>query len=177
MSDIFRRYLNKLKHDKQRGATIVSLFAVGMLLWGRLLLKQVPQTAAAGDEGQAVATDSSLGPVTVDHPVTILTTPEPLRRDLFHLDVSRYKRTLSETSLSNEAKLADETTDEAKQMAVVEAAGKLTLQSVTLGKVPAAFINGRLIKVGGRVEGFELLSCDERSAILVKDGIKVRLRF
>ena len=45
----------------------------------------------------------------------------------------------------------------------------------TLGDVPAAFINGRLIRVGQSVEGFVLLGCNERTALLEKDGIKIRL--
>jgi hypothetical protein len=57
----------------------------------------------------------------------------------------------------------------------VNAAAELRLQSITSGEVPAAFINGRLVRPGGTILGFTLVRCDERSAVLEKQGIQVRL--
>ena len=66
--------------------------------------------------------------------------------------------------------------DDSVRGAVLADARGLRLQSVTLGDVPAAVINGRLVRLGATVDGFTLLHCDERSAVLEKHGLKVRIR-
>ena len=174
MKDKLNYLIEVLKRDKKQTGMVLGLAAVGMLLWGRLLLKQVPQTASADDTPAwllEAAADVQAGPKRV----VSLKKPPLLERDPFILDPNRYKRTLSEQDLVSGAKLDEGLTDEAKRMAVVDAAAELQLQSVTLGDVPAAFINGRLIRIGESIEGFELLTCDERSAVLEKQGIRVRL--
>ncbi len=176
MIDKFRTAIDWLMRDKKQAGMVLGLATVGLLLWGRLLLKQVPQTASADDtpqwlqEVKAELDDTTPTKVTVRLPQ--LATPD---RDPFLLDPERYPKTLSEDSVLKQAKSVDEVTDEARQMAVVDAAGELRLQSLTQGEVPAAFINGRLIRIGAEIDGFTLLTCDERSAVLEKDGFRVRL--
>ena len=173
-----QRLINAAKRDKQQTGTVLGLIAVGMLLWGRLLLKQVPQTASADDkpawlaEVEAEVQGQVIGPRGA---ALVLTIPVAPSRDPFLLDSNRYKRALLDDNLINGAKLDEELTDDAKRERVVEEAHQLRLQSITMGDVPAAFINGRLIRINGSIDGFELLTCDERSAVLVKHGIKVRL--
>ncbi|MBB6430032.1 hypothetical protein [Algisphaera agarilytica] len=174
MKEKLNDLLEWCKRDKKQTGMVLGLMAVGMLLWGRLILKQAPQTASADDKPAWLVeaeADMNSGP----KEVITLAEPPKLERDPFILDPNRYKRTLSEQDLVSGAKLDEGLTDEAKRMAVVDAAAELQLQSVTLGDVPAAFINGRLIRIGESIEGFELLTCDERSAVLEKQGIRVRL--
>ncbi|MEM9420230.1 MAG: hypothetical protein AAGA25_14420 [Planctomycetota bacterium] len=174
MKEKLNELLAWCKHDKKQTGMVIGLLAVGMLLWGRLILKQAPQTASAGDKPawlMEAEAEWESGP----KEVVTLEKPPLLGRDPFILDPNRYKRTLSEEDLLSGAKFDEGLTDEAKRMAVVEAAAELQLQSVTLGDVPAAFINGRLIRIGESINGFELLTCDERSAVLEKQGIRVRL--
>jgi len=172
-----QRWIKLLKRDKQRAGLMMGLAAVGMLLWGRLLLKQVPQTASADDKPAWLAdAEAEVGKSLVGlREVVSLVKPSNPDRDPFLLDPNRYKPLLSEGDLLNGAKLDEELTDEAKRMLVVNTAKGLRLQSITLGEVPAVFINGRLIRLGGSIEGFELLNCNERSVVLVKHGVKVRL--
>ncbi|MEM9883750.1 MAG: hypothetical protein AAF800_12620 [Planctomycetota bacterium] len=170
--------LGYVRADGKRAAGAALLLAVGMLLWGRLLLKQVPQTASADDKPAwlvEVEADAEARQVEA-RPVVEADRPGPPGRDPFLLDPRRYRRALSEEEVVSGAKLPGAMSDEAKRMAVAEAAAELRLQSVTLGEVPAAFINGRLVRLGGTIEGFELLACDERSAVLTKHGVRVRLR-
>ncbi len=174
MKDKILYLIDVLKRDKKQTGMVLGLAAVGMLLWGRLLLKQVPQTASADDKpAWPVEAEADLkeGP----KPVVSLKKPLLLDRDPFKLDPNRYSRALSEEVLVSEAKFEAVLTDEAMRMAVVESAAELELQSITQGEVPAAFINGRLVRIGGSINGFELLTCDERSAVLEKHGIRVRL--
>lgn len=174
MKDKLEKLIDLLTRDKKQTGMVLGLVAVGMLLWGRLLLKQVPQTASADNKPTWLSeaqTDEKAGPKVV----VSVEKPPLLERDLFKLDPNRYSRVLSEEVLVNEAKLEDGLTDEAKRMAVAEMAAELELQSITQGEVPAAFINGRLIRIGGSINGFKLLACDERSAVLEKQGLRVRL--
>ncbi|MEM1381886.1 MAG: hypothetical protein AAF911_02870 [Planctomycetota bacterium] len=174
MKDKLNYLIEVLKRDKKQTGMVLGLAAVGMLLWGRLLLKQVPQTASADDKPAwllEAEADVQAGP----KQVVSLKKPPLLERDPFRLDPNRYSRALSEEDLVNGAKYEEGLTDEAKRMAVVEAAAELELQSITQGEVPAAFINGRLIRIGGSINGFVLLTCDERSAVLEMHGIRVRL--
>lgn len=174
MKDKLNYVIEVLKRDKKQTGMVLGLAAVGMLLWGRLLLKQVPQTASADDKPAWLVeaeADFKAGP----KQVVSLKKPMLLERDPFKLDPNQYSRALSEEDLVSGAKFEEGLTDEAKRMAVVESAAELELQSLTQGEVPAAFINGRLIRIGGSINGFVLLTCDERSAVLEKHGIRVRL--
>lgn len=178
MKDQINQLIKFLKKDKKQTGMVLGLAAVGLLLWGRLLLKQVPQTASAEDKPAWLVeaeADAEAGANNDGRPVVSLNKPLKLERDPFRLDPNRYSRSLSEDHLLSGAKYEEVLTDEAKRMAVVEAAAELELQSITQGEVPAAFINGRLIRIGGSINGFELLTCDERSAVLEKHGVKVRL--
>ncbi|MEM6459755.1 MAG: hypothetical protein AAF710_10235 [Planctomycetota bacterium] len=167
-----------IRADGKRAAAAALLLTAGMLLWGRLLLKQVPQTASADDKPawlMEVEAEAEARPAEA-RAVVEADRPGPLGRDPFLLDPKRYRRALSEEEVVSGAKLPAAMSDEAKRMAVAEAAAELRLQSVTLGEVPAAFINGRLVRLGGTIEGFTLTACDERSAVLERHGVRVRLR-
>lgn len=174
MKNILNDIIDFLMRDKKQAGMVLGLAAVGMLLWGRLLLKQVPQTASADDRpAWLVEAESDLEGRAKT--VVSLAKPKLLERDPFKLDPNRYTRVLSEQDLVSGAKLEEGLTDEVIQMAVVKSAAKLELQSITQGEVPAAFINGRLIRIGGSINEFVLLACDERSAVLEKHGVRVRL--
>ena len=176
MMQKLRPLIERLLADRKRAGVVLGLGAVGLLLWGRLLLKQVPQTASADDTPQWLQeVEAELQDTFASGPAVRLAPPPPPHRDPFALDPAFYPETLSEDSEDEPAKLPLALTDEARQRAVVQAAGELRLQSLSQGKVPAAFINGRLVRLGGTVDGFTLLRCDDRSAVLSKDGFQVRL--
>ena len=176
MKQRIRDIIERMLRDKKQAGLIVGLAAVGLLLWGRLLLKQVPQTASADGKPQwLVEVEAEIALPEAHKAIITLSKPDKPARDLFLLDPAGYEKALSEDSELRGAKLVEEVTDEERRMAVADAAAELRLQSVTLGEVPAAFINGRLIRVGRSIDGFVLVSCDERSAVLEKDGFKVRL--
>ena len=177
MKQFLNRWLDTIRRDKRQAGLVLSLTAVGLLLWGRLLLKQVPQTASADEKPTWLeqAENELVTSSPVNQQLVELAEPPTPTRDPFLLDPNHYKIKLSEDSGLKQAKSEEQATDEMQRMAVVKAAAGLRLQSITQGEVPAAFINGRLIRLGGSIEGFTLLSCDERSAVLEKHGTKVRL--
>lgn len=170
-----RAYWDELRCDKRRAGLILGLLAVGMLLWGRLLLKEVPRTASA-DDTPAWLTEAATEKVKAEPVTPTLTLDRPGKPgDLFRLDLSRFPQIEENEKKLIEAKSGQEITEDILRMSVAKAAEGLRLQSVTQGEVPAAFINGQLIRVGGRIEGFTLLHCGERIATLEKQGIQVRL--
>lgn len=177
MKEQLNNFVEQLTADKKKLGLIVVLVAVGLLMWGRLLLKQVPQTASANDGPEvAVETGNSSDALDTKRSLVSLDIPQSLQRDLFLLDPSRYSPTSNKNDDDDDQKSLSLSTDESLQTAVVNAARGLQLQSVTLGDVPAAFINGRLVRVNGEIDGFKLLHCDERSAVLIRQGIKVRIK-
>ncbi|MFO0973509.1 MAG: hypothetical protein U1A27_08740 [Phycisphaerae bacterium] len=58
---------------------------------------------------------------------------------------------------------------------VEEAATAIKLQSTIAGAEPAAMLSGKLVHVGERVNGFELIEVRDRQAVVRKDGVRVTL--
>jgi len=177
----------QLLSDKRKLGLMFSLCLVALLLWGRLLMKNVPRTAVATPEaaiaGAAGQTPAASTPST-DKPVkppVLVAAYGPVSRDLFAFDPVHYGRIETEENGGNPlAKLVDEKVDEIKQrqqerMAVQAAAGQLRLQSTLLGHVNRAMINGVLLEPGQKILGFELTDVRARQVTLVRDGIEVTL--
>jgi hypothetical protein len=58
----------------------------------------------------------------------------------------------------------------------VESARSLRLQSVIQGASPAIVINGEVLRVGDSIEGFEIVSINDSSAKLTRDGLTFLLK-
>jgi hypothetical protein len=167
----------QLLADKKKSGAMIALLAVGLLLWGRLLLKDVPKTATAEPKQQAVENDQdALAILQRSQSQVEVDWPADLPRDLFAFDASRYRRTLTDDTVAEEEKSPRALTDkDIKIEALRRRARDLTLQSVITGSDPRAMINGRLMQVGQSVDGFELLEIHERSVILRMQDVKLRL--
>lgn len=178
---------NQLLADKQKLGVMLTLCLVALLLWGRLLMKNVPRTAVA-DPDQAIAAavhpTPGLHRATADKPTkaaVVVPTYTLSDRDLFDFNPMHYGLSdQAETGDKPLAKLEPEKTDEKeterqKRMAVQAAAQQLTLQSTLLGNVHRAMINGVLLEPGEKILGFELTKVQSRQVTLVLDGIEVTL--
>ena len=182
MNEFWQNTRNELKDPKKLGVLVV-LVAVGLLLWGRLLLKQVPQTATA--EPVPVQTGNGMAELVENptksasaEPFLELSLSQTLTRDLFAIDRGEYRR--SEKFHNPEAqrpKSGFDLSDEFLRSASVRnAAEKLTLQSVMMGEQPRAMINGQLLALNQGVEGFTLIEVGERHVLLENKGIIIRLK-
>lgn len=171
--------------DKKKFGLLVTMMAVGLLLWGRLiLLEEVPKIATADPNTPAQtgptpvasvdATDES-APVLPPLPSVEVALSEELRLDLFTFRHNRYKPLPVEESVGNGSQSEVLTAEELKRK-LVELARSLRLQSVIQGKSPAIVINGEVLRVGDSIEDFELVSFNERSAILTREGLKFKLK-
>jgi len=168
--------------DKKKLGIMVTLLMVGLLMWGRLLLKEVPRTATAVPQtASANVADDLARTALSDHPslerdVVVMDLPSQPSRNLFHFDPRPYKRTTINNEGVDIAKLPEDASDDAyRTQAVRQAAARLTLQSVIQDEVPHAIINGQLVKPGDRVEQFEVVRIEGRAVLLRQGQIIVRI--
>ncbi len=183
-----KEHLNKVIHqitaDKKKLGLMICALAIGLLLWGRLLLQGVPRTATAdekhktaqaADNGsdQAATSAKSAKPLPVVH----VDLPAAPGRDPFGLDPSRYRRTPGTRTTQSDPKSAQVTPDENPQIAAVRhEAMELRLESVVTGTRPRAYINGRLLAPDEEIEGFTLIQVTDRHVLLTKYGLIIKLR-
>jgi len=167
----------QLLADTKKTIVMAITLAIGLLLWGRLLLKDPPRTALADPEVVQTSEDDDSSSLLIERGKRVqVDLPEDLARDLFEIDPNRYKQTRSENFDPSQGKSGQSLTDRQIRIdRVRELAMMLTLQSVVVGSRPQAIINGRLVNVGDTVEGFVLVSVAERSVVLKREGVKVRL--
>lgn len=180
MSEMTHKVIGQLTADKKKLGLMVGLLAVGLLLWGRLLIKDVPRTATAEPTAKVVAAEpvsaraleAESGPaVTV-----VVDLPGSLTRDMFALDTSVYPKAKNGEESSVPAKAPIETPDKAYRVAkATEAARGLTLEGVILGDDSRVIINGQLLQEGQQIEGLTVYRIENRKVVLEMDGVYVRL--
>lgn len=169
---------------KGKVAFMCALLVIGMLLWGRLLLKHVPRTAIA-DPNQ-LATEVSVVPAEPASPMRALVKfkkPTPMSRDVFVLDASKYARVAKPeqplpavVEVVVPEKSRDERADEQERIREVQrAATALSLQSTVLGDSPRAVINGIPVSPGQKIRGFVLKKVFARSVVIEMNGVEIRL--
>lgn len=181
MKQKINRAWRQVTADKKKFGILVTMMAVGLLLWGRLiLLEDVPKHATADDPNAPVQADGTPDPAAPDSADNLpvlppleqveVTLSEDLPLNLFAFRHNRYKPLPSDESDGNASQLTGSTDDERKQE-LVEIARSFRLQSVIQGDSPAIVINGEVLTVGDSVDGFELVSFTQRSARLTREGL------
>jgi len=183
MRDMLDKAKAQLLADKRRSGLLIGLVAVGLLFWGRLMLKDAPKTATA-EPIAAAAAGSQGAPAPVARaaplPAVVLTGSAVMPRDPFRFDASGYAAAPGQgprEEAQDEPKTADPDADrEARRAAVVAQARKLTLDSVIKGSRPRVMISGQMLEPGQQVEGFVLLKIDSRQVVLEKEGVRVLLK-
>ncbi len=181
----WRQMKTELLADKRKLGLGISLLAVALLLWGRLLLKDVPRTATADPDATAQTTDEATNtPAGFDRPdeaVVVVPMYGPVERDLFAFDPTFYERieqpeqTVQPQPKSDPASADADTREQQLRASVLIESRKLTLQSTLLGKTSRAMINGVLLEPGETIGGFELKQVRTRQVTLVRHGIEVVL--
>jgi len=178
--------MRQLTADKKKLSVMLGLLAVGLLLWGRLLLKDVPKTATASPPVAASAPASggaSPARAGADQPedtryamTVVMDIPSELPRDVFAMNTAGYRRVKTVATQKYEPKAPPQTTDMAFRRAQVrEAALDLRLEGVIVGEQPAVIINGQLFQQGQTVEGFVIEKIGDRNVVLEMDGVLIRL--
>jgi len=194
-----KRYWHQLLADRRKLVVLLSLFCVGLLLWGRLLIERpVPRTAVADPEQTASTAGSTDAKAGIDMEPTLprdrvnpVLIPDygPTARDVFAFQAGYYQQA-SDTRVrmddeadeesDEQAKLAAQRADEQRRkrarLATVRAqAESMNLQTTLIGQTPRALINGRLYSVGEQVNGFEIVAIGSRTVKLRKQDVDVTL--
>jgi hypothetical protein len=167
-----------LSKDKKKLGLVLALMAVGLLLWGRLMLKQVPRTAVAKPAAVAAAANEAPAAVTFASRTTVhVDLPDVLSRDPFQIDPSGFPRVEKPEVIQVAEKSDTEPVDEKSEAAalVAKAAHGLSLQTTILGDTPRALINGQLLAPGDKIRGFELKKVLPREVTLEMNGVELRL--
>lgn len=183
MSPWMKQQVNLLLMDKKKLGLIIGLFCVMLLLWGRLILKQVPRTAVAKPATSAVATTSKTPStdalrrkvIATGLPVVEVRLPPMSKRDLFALDLTAYPVEAVEKEDEQVKQAVEKPVDEIKEY-LNGLVGRIRLESTVQGARPCAVINGQIIKVGQSIEGLVLKEVQNRQIILEYRGQMVRLR-
>lgn len=182
MNELWHKTRKELHNPKKLGALVI-LLALGLLLWGRLLLKQVPRTATAEpvpvqiSDATADLMQIQTGSATADA-FAEMQLSQTLTRDLFAVDRGQYRQieNFHNTSAQQPKSGVDLSDEFLRSADVRNAAAKLTLQSVMMGEQPRAMINGRLLGLNEEFEGFTLIEVSERHVLLESKGIIIRLK-
>lgn len=180
MSPAIKKLVAQATADKKKLSIMLALVMVGLLLWGRLLLKQVPRTAVADpSETLSAQTDKVIEEARETARKTVdIDLPSSLNRDVFALNPAGYARTGKvETTVTQVEKSDPKPADETEQVSVtvLRAAKGLVLQTTMLGEHPRAMISGQVLKPGEKIRGFELKEVNPRDVILEMEGIEIRL--
>ena len=176
--------IRQVTADKKKLGIMLCALALGLLLWGRLLLQGVPRTATADDPAKTAQNadndpHADGKPLRNDKPIPVVHVdlPSSPGRDPFGIDPSRYKRNPGASHRTTAAKSTQVTPDEdPKTAALRQEAMELRLESVVTGTRPRAYINGRLLAPGDEYEGFKLIQVTDRHVLLTKYGLIIRLR-
>ncbi len=181
MSPAMQRFKKRLTADKKKFGLFLTLLALGLLLWGRLLLQPVPRTAVADPKLMPVTAQASPGKAAEGgssaRRVVNVVLHDVVERDLFALQAELFPRAEEEKPSALVEKYPAQKPDdlERARLAVQAAARELKLQTTMLGSQPRALINGVLLERGQAIGGFELMEISSRQVTLKKDGVVVVL--
>ena len=172
--------------DKKKFGILVTMMAVGLLLWGRLMLLQdVPKMATADDPNAVQSGDPASGhlaetaaetmPALPPLPSVEVALSEDLTLDLFSFRHNHYKPLPIEDSPETRVQSTGDPDDDRKRE-LVEMARSLRLQSVIQGNSPAIVINGEVLRVGDEIEHFKIVSFNDNSVRLTREGLTFLLK-
>ncbi|MHB1156695.1 MAG: hypothetical protein ACYC26_07635 [Phycisphaerales bacterium] len=187
MNPLIARIKRQLIADRKKVGAMLCLLSVALLLWGRLLLKDVPRTAVAQPGAAVAATGSAPAAAAKSSAdknarIEIVLPQFPMsHRDLFAFDPGYFpsiETPVGNTSVvdKSDAKSTDDSFRRQQlELAVQAQAKSLALQSTLLGDVSRAMISGNLLEVGQSIQGFTLKEVRSRAVVLEKDGVQVIL--
>ena len=133
-------------------SAVLSVFVIGLLIWGKLQLKEVPRTAEAQPESTQPVKAKPVDRVSIPDPSTAQTAP-PLREP---------EKSEPEPADDREANLTGQAV--------------WVLESMTLDNPPSAVLNGQTLTIGQQIDGYVLQEVTSQGVILEKDGIEIRVR-
>lgn len=188
MNEQLQRLWIRVTVDRRKFGIMCVLLAVGLLLWGRLiLLESVPRVGFADpDAGTTAGAQSAAGQagsdVAQELPIVYMDLTRALRRNLFLAPSSFLPQPAQDSSASalgpkSQAETSEDPIALRQQRIerVRQDGASLRLESLIHGVPPVAVIDGRVLQVGQVIQGFRLEEVGDRSVVLMKDGVRVEL--
>ncbi len=190
---MLRRLWIQITSDRKRFGLLCAMLALGLLLWGRIIVtSNVPRTAMAGEAGPGRGT-TPLGPATgasdkpLGPPVRVKLARQP-RRDPFLVSAKHFPKptpvellTQDDPKSGGNATENTNRTDERLTEELRARVNRFRLEAVMQGRL--AVINGKTYRlyswiqaVGNDAIRFRLLEVGQRSVVLEYEGRRFRLR-
>jgi len=180
-----QRFVLQMRRDKKKAAVLVVLVLVGLIIFGRMLLKTVGPAKAKGAPAAAAGpiSHSPASPRGIGQKKKSPTRPAgrspgsengSTPRDLFVADLRCYPKVEPVDKPKDKQPDALRQTEDPE--AIIRAKAKsLALQSTMVGWESSAMINGQVLRVGEWIDGFRVVEIHARSCIVECEGIRVPL--
>lgn len=184
MNETIQRIKQQMMADRKKLSLMASLAAVMLLLWGRLLLKQVPRTAVADPAASTAAAQTANGSSSqsaaefVMGPSVYVNLPSVVKRDLFQFDRSRFSKLEPDPGTSVPEKSPADSSEEQKRKLIEDIrqwVDTLVYQGGIMGEKPQAMINNKIYKQGEKINGFTITKVMPRQVVMERDGIEIIL--
>jgi len=182
-----QRLVLEMRRDKKKATVLVVLGLVGLIFFGRMILKSVGPAKAKG--ASAAAPVSPPAPPSLFY-VTGKKKDSPNRpawrshrpkdgsitRDLFVADLKYYRKVEPDPEDKPKEQRPDSRAKTEDPETIIRAKAKaLTLQSTMVGPNSSAMINGQVLRVGEWIDGFRVVEIQARSCIVEREGVRVQL--
>jgi len=178
-----RRLLEELKRDKKRTVLLAILVLVAIIVVGRQVVKafgpvraEAAGTTAVAGRPAAPAAVKRAAPADPASPAPAgPVARRTVSRDIFTpgLELFPPDQTQAGKASVTTAPAVDEQAIKVKQ--ITSQAQALALQSTVVCDVPTAIINGKVLKVGQELAGFEIVGIEARSCEVQKEGVRITL--
>ncbi len=191
-----QRVVAELKRDKKKTVVLGVLVVLAAVVGGRLLVQSLSPRQAGAAESPLPAAVPSESPETgdvADGTAGLLDLAEPpaeaphrpgrrdheFQRDLFARRPEFYPLEQPKEEATKVVTKSEPSADEKRRAAerlVRSQARSLSLQSTVVSSTPTAIVNGRVLRTGDWINGFEITEITPRGCTVRKDGVDVQLQ-
>ena len=197
LAEIKKRLVVELKADKKKAGLVAVLTIVAIFMGIRLAVSQGGKNGSSPSEASASVSDLPSGgwgtvPYALGEGSVAGQSAEALRRTKYIKNIDRrivrdifepnqaffplQDQQKSTPKLQNVAPVGNPVNERAAHENVIaEQAASLSLQTIIVGSVPTAIINGRVLRVGDWINGFEIVEITAQSCVVCKEKVQVRL--
>jgi hypothetical protein len=168
--------ISRLSRDKKKGIVVLCLVAVMIFMWVKALTKKSPATIQAASVQQmalAQTAQQELNMTYIELP-RVEGRNDVLVRDFF----------CPGNAVVDDKETADAEDGNDGEKSVIKMAKKFTLEAISLGKTPEAFINDKLMRIGDKIsveEGntkveFVIRRISDNAVVVGNDDIEIVLK-
>jgi len=192
LSTAFEHAADELRHNRKKAVVLGVLALVACVLAIRLLFRQSsPADAGAAAPPAAAPADGRLSaepPAPEDYQAggdeEADGQDRPIRRailrDLFAPNTDFFppirKKSRPRGAIASAQTRPVTSQEELRRQIILGQANGLALQCTMISSSPTAVINGRVLQIGGRINGFEVVDVTPHGCTVRKDGVSVVLK-